>query len=127
MIRRPPRSTPLYSSAASDVYKRQGELTDLLLKLEDLPVVISGDPEAGCIDLGDVLDLCRGLADVHAANLPQPHDNRAGCDLRGASTTSLSLGPATVARTTGSAALGVCSCPVMDPQVTIAPARVGGS
>ena len=24
MIRRPPRSTPLYSSAASDVYKRQG-------------------------------------------------------------------------------------------------------
>ena len=23
MIRRPPRSTPLYSSAASDVYKRQ--------------------------------------------------------------------------------------------------------
>src|SRR5660397_279407 len=28
MIRRPPRSTPLYSSAASDVYKRQlaGEL-----------------------------------------------------------------------------------------------------
>src|SRR5660397_261876 len=28
MIRRPPRSTPLYSSAASDVYKRQ--LLDLL-------------------------------------------------------------------------------------------------
>src|SRR5660397_262318 len=26
MIRRPPRSTPLYSSAASDVYKRQGYL-----------------------------------------------------------------------------------------------------
>src|SRR5660397_126407 len=25
MIRRPPRSTPLYSSAASDVYKRQKE------------------------------------------------------------------------------------------------------
>ena len=25
MIRRPPRSTPLYSSAASDVYKRQEE------------------------------------------------------------------------------------------------------
>src|SRR5665647_360569 len=25
MIRRPPRSTPLYSSAASDVYKRQGK------------------------------------------------------------------------------------------------------
>src|SRR5660397_244157 len=27
MIRRPPRSTPLYSSAASDVYKRQGAVT----------------------------------------------------------------------------------------------------
>src|SRR5450759_3838668 len=26
MIRRPPRSTPLYSSAASDVYKRQGHV-----------------------------------------------------------------------------------------------------
>src|SRR5450759_4965293 len=28
MIRRPPRSTPLYSSAASDVYKRQREAHD---------------------------------------------------------------------------------------------------
>eukprot|EP00826_Nyctotherus_ovalis_P043456 TRINITY_DN4580_c0_g1_i3.p2 TRINITY_DN4580_c0_g1~~TRINITY_DN4580_c0_g1_i3.p2 ORF type:complete len:128 (+),score=14.68 TRINITY_DN4580_c0_g1_i3:24-386(+) len=28
MIRRPPRSTPLYSSAASDVYKRQVEDCD---------------------------------------------------------------------------------------------------
>src|SRR5660398_18089 len=28
MIRRPPRSTPLYSSAASDVYKRQDLLTE---------------------------------------------------------------------------------------------------
>src|SRR5660398_243396 len=27
MIRRPPRSTPLYSSAASDVYKRQGAVS----------------------------------------------------------------------------------------------------
>src|SRR5450759_2742423 len=27
MIRRPPRSTPLYSSAASDVYKRQREVS----------------------------------------------------------------------------------------------------
>ena len=32
MIRRPPRSTPLYSSAASDVYKRQ---------ICDLPLVSS--------------------------------------------------------------------------------------
>ena len=40
MIRRPPRSTPLYSSAASDVYKRQSVpplswcLRDLLLRRE---------------------------------------------------------------------------------------------
>ena len=31
MIRRPPRSTPLYSSAASDVYKRQGFAGTLLI------------------------------------------------------------------------------------------------
>src|SRR5660398_282051 len=31
MIRRPPRSTPLYSSAASDVYKRQLTVDRLLL------------------------------------------------------------------------------------------------
>ena len=30
MIRRPPRSTPLYSSAASDVYKRQVDVSQLL-------------------------------------------------------------------------------------------------
>src|SRR5665647_104438 len=35
MIRRPPRSTPLYSSAASDVYKRQ-LYTDLLTRNPDL-------------------------------------------------------------------------------------------
>src|SRR5660398_256779 len=34
MIRRPPRSTPLYSSAASDVYKRQPR---------DFPARISGN------------------------------------------------------------------------------------
>ena len=31
MIRRPPRSTPLYSSAASDVYKRQSVINALVL------------------------------------------------------------------------------------------------
>src|SRR5450759_5937307 len=39
MIRRPPRSTPLYSSAASDLYKRQ--LSDLLPEAERL-VSLSG-------------------------------------------------------------------------------------
>ena len=38
MIRRPPRSTPLYSSAASDVYKRQditiaSPYSDLLIEI----------------------------------------------------------------------------------------------
>src|SRR5660397_4219 len=40
MIRRPPRSTPLYSSAASDVYKRQAK--DLKKKL-DLFWELSGE------------------------------------------------------------------------------------
>src|SRR5660397_132338 len=33
MIRRPPRSTPLYSSAASDVYKRQERGQTLMLRI----------------------------------------------------------------------------------------------
>src|SRR5660398_256294 len=33
MMRRPSRSTPLYSSAASDVYKRQEGLSDLFAKM----------------------------------------------------------------------------------------------
>src|SRR5660397_295185 len=33
MIRRPPRSTPLYSSAASDVYKRQIQLRSALSRV----------------------------------------------------------------------------------------------
>jgi hypothetical protein len=44
-----------------------GELADLLLKLEDLSVVIADDPEAGRVDLGDVLDLSRELAYFHPA------------------------------------------------------------
>ena len=47
MIRRPPRSTPLYSSAASDVYKRQhkdghNELARLLVEKE---VIFAEDVE----------------------------------------------------------------------------------
>ena len=49
MIRRPPRSTPLYSSAASDVYKRQdydiiSELTTFIQKHN------SFEAEEGCND-----------------------------------------------------------------------------
>src|SRR5660397_294138 len=36
MIRRPPRSTPLYSSAASDVYKRQNLPCPLVFKRGEL-------------------------------------------------------------------------------------------
>src|SRR5660397_81339 len=46
MIRRPPRSTPLYSSAASDVYKRQ---PDYLLKVRGMSM-----RDAGIMD-GDLL------------------------------------------------------------------------
>ena len=35
MIRRPPRSTPLYSSAASDVYKRQSEASTTLTLVDN--------------------------------------------------------------------------------------------
>src|SRR3546814_18981431 len=43
MIRRPPRSTPLYSSAASDVYKRQSAFQSVFLSiLVSLPFAIFG-------------------------------------------------------------------------------------
>src|SRR5665647_3797294 len=38
MIRRPPRSTPLYSSAASDVYKRQGAVSTFTEETETVVV-----------------------------------------------------------------------------------------
>ena len=38
MIRRPPRSTPLYSSAASDVYKRQHKVQ---LSLEEIILIFN--------------------------------------------------------------------------------------
>ena len=46
MIRRPPRSTPLYSSAASDVYKRQ-----LLLTIKDF-CFFSKDGTPWCFTTG---------------------------------------------------------------------------
>src|SRR5660398_163976 len=59
MIRRPPRSTPLYSSAASDVYKRQelhaaGEVDEQQLLTGELP-----------LDGGHVVDR-DGVVAVHA-------------------------------------------------------------
>src|SRR5665647_3551101 len=55
MIRRPPISTPLYSSAASDVYKRQ-----VLDELDELGEPLRGDVavaglEAGGVEVREVL------------------------------------------------------------------------
>src|SRR5660397_254292 len=46
MLRRPPRSTPLYSSAASDVYKRQLPL-DVHLMIDDPDRWAPGYAEVG--------------------------------------------------------------------------------
>src|SRR5660397_292239 len=45
MIRRPPRSTPLYSSAASDVYKRQ---------VHGNPVGLVSGPAPGAVEHDDL-------------------------------------------------------------------------
>src|SRR5660398_56240 len=51
MIRRPPRSTPLYSSAASDVYKRQvtdpGSPLHKTAELAGYRAVFLADPHVG--------------------------------------------------------------------------------
>src|SRR5660397_298260 len=44
MIRRPPRSTPLYSSAASDVYKRQ-DVLDVAGRLALAPDLVAATAE----------------------------------------------------------------------------------
>src|SRR5674476_1031763 len=50
VIRRPPSSTPLYSAAASDVYKRQGETT-----LETQGSLFVGPvPEGSCLMDGPI-------------------------------------------------------------------------
>src|SRR5665647_1578132 len=52
MIRRPPRSTPLYSSAASDVYKRQGQ--EHGTKTEHLKYAAKGKyPDEKILMIGD--------------------------------------------------------------------------
>src|SRR5674476_315029 len=62
MIRRPPRSTPLYSSAASDVYKRQLALEVLVVRvLRPLALHALGD------DVVEVLLGCGGREPALAA------------------------------------------------------------
>src|SRR5665647_3859305 len=47
MIRRPPRSTPLYSSAASDVYKRQKGVTGKIGSTFDMRGTLTGEIAVG--------------------------------------------------------------------------------
>src|SRR5674476_1156870 len=60
MIRRPPRSTPLYSSAASDVYKRQVlEMINtgsgkILASVRDVPMAAGAQLESLLSDLMDI-------------------------------------------------------------------------
>ena len=61
MIRRPPRSTPLYSSAASDVYKRQVDI--------DLRIKISG--ESFVTAPGELSNLVRAAVQVETNIVPE--------------------------------------------------------
>src|SRR5674536_278925 len=63
MIRRPPRSTLSSSSAASDVYKRQGVLDDAdTLASQDM----TGDPLDDAIDAGDRYSAGEGFGTTQA-------------------------------------------------------------
>src|SRR5674476_1197446 len=63
MIRRPPRFTPLYSSAASDVYKRQGQFHHRCCG-QDAGAVDVLD-ELGDVVVGRVVEDLFGGADLH--------------------------------------------------------------
>src|SRR5660398_283210 len=53
MIRRPPRSTPLYSSAASDVYKRQAlKLSDPGELIATIPLMLGFTPFDSVVVVG---------------------------------------------------------------------------
>src|SRR5660397_275338 len=73
MIRRPPRSTPLYSSAASDVYKRQlqSHPGPLLRGIEDGPcgVVAGGLPTGACLRNGIYVRTAGVHGGVHVCQL----------------------------------------------------------
>src|SRR5665647_1624512 len=56
MIRRPPRSTPLYSSAASDVYKRQDYIHGKITRKITDWRLCSACPRTGRVRLGSERD-----------------------------------------------------------------------
>ena len=60
MIRRPPRSTPLYSSAASDVYKRQALLHEknihIVASALDIILATAAAGEEEALITGGVID-----------------------------------------------------------------------
>ncbi len=60
MIRRPPRSTPLYSSAASDVYKGQGVELLLLAQFFLARTLAHGHIDAARLPVADQLDRAGG-------------------------------------------------------------------
>src|SRR5660397_280355 len=60
MIRRPPRSTPLYSSAASDVYKRQIHVRDD--EIERIRLLCENPPGflAACVGNDPITEFLKG-------------------------------------------------------------------
>ena len=72
MIRRPPRSTPLYSSAASDVYKRQKEMfsekdvDDLIEKKGTTLIVVNS--VCGCAAANDRPGVIASLSNSKTPN-----------------------------------------------------------
>src|SRR5665809_160854 len=66
MIRRPPRSTQSRSSAASDVYKRQGEhdLVDIVLGADPLEIVLGRDWDALRIEIAGELGRVDAILDA---------------------------------------------------------------
>ena len=69
MIRRPPRSTLDRSSAASDVYKRQGQRRALSLKAVDVVSVVRDVVESS----GALIAAAHALSLIHISEPTRPY------------------------------------------------------